>query len=1082
MKNLILFTLVFGCIPLFSQEALWLRYPAISPDGKTIAFEYQGDIYKVDASGGRAEILTMHHAYDYSPVWSPDGKTIAFASNRFGNFDIFTISADGGKAERLTFHSANEQPTCFNPDGTQILFSASIFDNPENQLFPSGIMNELYFVPVKGGRIAQIFSTPAEEAVYDKTGKFIYYHDRKGMEDEWRKHHQSAEARDIWRFDVQARKHEKIIDWPAEDRSPKISPDGSFFYFLSERDSTFNIWKQTLADVSKKPEQVTKFKKHPVRFLSVAQTGVICFAWDGSIYTLDGGGNPVKLSVQIKTDDRSNGLEYVKQTNGASEMAVKPDEKEVAFIVRGEVFVTQVAYNTTKRITNTPAKEKWVSWSPDGKSLIYSSERDGNWKIYKAVTAKQDENLFSRAAVIKEELIISTVSDAMQPAFSPDGKEIAFFDGRTILTVYNIESKQTRTVLDGKLNYSYTDGDQYFQWSPDSKWLVVNYTPAQIFVAEVGLVAADGKSKPVNLTQSGYSDNSPSWMMKGNCLIWFSDRDGYRSHGSWGAEDDVYAMFLNQKAYDRFNLTKEELELLKEKEKKDKEDADKLKEKEKDKDKKKKKEDAVKTDSLLMFDLENIEERIARLTIHSSRLADAVLTSDGDKLYYLSSFEDGYDLWVNDLKKKETKLVLKLKGSAGSMKLSKDEKTLFMVSSGEMIKVDLNSYSKENIGFNAELTVDLARERQYMFDHVTRYMKEKFYDPALHGVDWEFYKKEYEKFLPYINNNMDFSEMLSEMLGELNASHTGSGFRYNMPNSDQTASLGVLYDWTYNGSGVKIAEIIEKGPLTKSDVNIKVGDVVEKIDGQDILAGQDFYQFLNQKANKPLLLSILDPVAQKRWEQVVIPIALRQENELLYQRWIKNRRILTSKLSEGKIGYTHVRSMDSRSYREAYSEILGRNIQTQALVVDIRFNGGGWLHDDLSTLLSGKKYYTFAPRGVEMGIDPMNKWTKPSAVLVCEADYSNGHGFPYTYKALNLGKVIGAPIAGTMTAVWWETLIDNTLYFGIPQVGIKGTDGKYLENQELLPDVEVHQDPNEVVKGRDMQLEKAVEELMKGLK
>lgn len=1080
MRTLLLFMLLIFTGQLFSQEALWLRYPALSPDGSTIVFEYQGDLYTVNSHGGLAQILTLHPAYDYMPIWSPDGKTIAFASNRFGNFDIYSIPADGGKPIRLTFHSANEKPSCFSPDGNNILFSASIFDNRENQLFPSGIMNELYSVPVKGGRIVQLFSTPAENAVYDKSSRYIYYHDRKGMEDSWRKHHRSAEARDIWRFDTQNHTHEKIIDGPAEDRSPVISPDGSSVYFLSERDSTFNIWKQSLADLTKEPVQITKFKNHPVRFLSVSQTGRICFSWNGSIYLMDEGKEPVKLTITVKSDEKNNGLEYIKQTSGASEMAVKPDEKEVAFIIRGEVFVTQVAYNTTKRITNTPAKERWISWSPDGKSLIYSSERNGNWTIYRACLAKPDETLFSRATVINEEMLISTGSDAMQPAFSPDGKEIAFFDARTTLTIYNLETKQMRVVLDGKLNYSYTDGDQYFQWSPDSKWLAVSYTPAQIFVSEAGLVAADGKSQIVNLTQSGYNDNSPSWMMKGNCLIWFSDRDGFRSHGSWGAEDDVYAMFLNQKAFDRFKLSREELDLLKEKEKKDKEEAD--KQKEKNKDKKKKNEENIKTDSLLQIDLDNLEERTARLTIHSSNLADAVLTADGDKLYYLSQFEDGYDLWMNDLKKNETRLVLKLKGYAGSMKLGKDEKILFMVSNGEMIKVDLNSFSKETIGFNAEFTVNLALERQYMFEHVYRYMKEKFYDKNLHGVAWEYYKQEYEKFLPYINNNIDFSEMLSEMLGELNASHTGSGYNYTMPNADQTASLGVFYDWSYTGNGVKIAEIMEKGPLTLADINIKAGQIIEKIDDQELIAGQDFYRFLNQKAGKPVLLSVYDPLTQKRWQQVVTPVTPRQENELLYQRWIKNRRMLTSKLSGGKIGYAHVRAMDSRSFREAYSEILGRNVQKEALVVDIRFNGGGWLHDDLSTLLSGKKYYTFAPRGVEMGIDPMNKWTKPSAVLVCEADYSNGHGFPYTYKALGIGKIIGTPIAGTMTAVWWETLIDNSLYFGIPQVGVKGNDGKYLENQEFFPDVEVYQNPDEVVKGRDIQLEKAVEELLKTLK
>jgi len=243
----------------------------------------------------------------------------------------------------------------------------------------------------------------------------------------------------------------------------------------------------------------------------------------------------------------------------------------------------------------------------------------------------------------------------------------------------------------------------------------------------------------------------------------------------------------------------------------------------------------------------------------------------------------------------------------------------------------------------------------------------------------------------------------------------------------------------------------------------------------------NYFELLNHKAGKYTLLSLLDTSTGEEWEETVKPISGRQERGLLYQRWVKKMRALTDSLSDGKIGYVHVRSMNSSSFREFYSEVLGRNWDKEAIVVDTRFNGGGWLHDDLATMLGGKKYVDFYPRGKHFGHEPQNKWIKPSIVLMSESNYSDAHGFPYAYKALDVGDLVGMPVPGTMTAVWWETLQDKTLYFGIPQVGTKDLDGNYLENQQLEPDYMVRQDYDVVVKGRDQQLEKAVEVLLEGL-
>ena len=943
-------------------------------------------------------------------------------------------------------------------------------------------MTELYKVPSTGGRTEQVLGTPAESVCFDKSGDKFYYQDRKGFEDEWRKHHTSSITRDVWMYDIQTGKHTNLTQREGEDRNPVLSPDGQVLFFLSERNGgTFNVYSFPVSQ-PQSIKEVTSFKTHPVRFLSISDDGTLCYGYDGEIYTQQPGSSPQKLNVEIVRDDQPQ-MANLDFSTGATSATVSPDGKQVAFIVRGEVFVTSTDYTTTKQITHTASREAGLTFAPDNRTLAYASERDGNWQLYLAKIARKEDLNFPNATLIKEEVLLpSTTVERTYPQFSPDGKELAFIEDRNRLMVLNLDTKKVRQVTDGSTWYS-TGGGFDYSWSPDGKWFTLEFIGNRHDpYSDIGLVSAQGDSPIVNLTNSGYTSGSPRFVLDGNAILFTTERYGMRAHASWGSQDDAMLVFLNQDAYDKFCLSKEDYELRKELEaeqKKAKEKTgDKAKDKKKD-NKKEKEDDAAKVKDIVV-DLKNIEDRIVRLTPNSSNMGSTIISKDGETLYYLAAFEGGFDMWKMNLRKKETKLLHKMDAGWATMEMDKDGKNLFLLGGRSMQKMDMNSNELKPIRYRAAMKMDLGAEREYMFNHVYKQQQKRFYNTNMHGVDWDSMSDAYRKFLPHINNNYDFAELLSEWLGELNVSHTGGRF-YPGGQSEPTASLGLLFDWNFNGKGMLISEVIEKGPFDKASTKIKSGVVIEKIDGTEITPEMDYYTLLNNKARKKTLVSLYNPQTGERWEEVTIPISNGALSDLLYTRWVKQRAADVDKWSGGRLGYVHIESMGDNSFRSVYSDILGKYNNREGIVIDTRFNGGGRLHEDIEILFSGKKYFTQVVRGREACDMPSRRWNKPSIMLTCEANYSNAHGTPWVYSHRKLGKLVGMPVPGTMTSVSWETLQDPSLIFGIPVIGYRLPDGSYLENSQLEPDIKVTNSPETIVKGEDTQLKTAVEELLKEL-
>ncbi|MFO1069227.1 MAG: S41 family peptidase [Geminicoccaceae bacterium] len=1035
-------------------QPLWMRSPAISPDGSTIAFTYRGRVYTVDAAGGEARPLTEPPYRATDPVWAPDGRSLAFSAAVFNEGDVYVAPLDGGEIRRLTFNPLLDRPLAFTPDGRDVVIQA-FGRAPMEANFFDGIskymVGHVGTVPAAGGRGRVLMPIPAAQASVSPDGNLVAYAFARSPEVPQRKRQISDGTSDIWIFDRTTGRHRQLTHHRASEKSPVFSADGRYVYFTAEMPAggeadvdapavSTNVWRMP-ADGSGAPEQLTFHDTLPVRGLSVSRDGTVSYGYDGEIWTVAPGGTPQKVAIRIAQGTLATGRVPLDADDQVSEIAVSPDGSEIALVARGDVFVVKAATGETRRITDTPQAERSVGFSPDGRKLLYASDRRLDWDLFESRIVRGEDSGFVDAAEIAESVLLDTDTDLLQPLYSPGGDRVAYRNGRNAIEVLELASGRIYPVLPDDATYSYEEGDLSHAWSPDGRYVttISGFTVgnAEIEVIEV----ATGQRH--NISLNGFVDLEPRFSRDGAMVYWLSTRYSTRPLDDQATTMDVVGTFLSREAATAFA--------------------------------------AGEPVTAGPPDFAGAPDRTLRLTGATQIVGFADLGADGSALnLVVLTPGSGLSGYAVDIRTGAARLLFQ-RDAAGDERFAvdRDGKTLYVAGGGRIDAYDLATGEARAIPFDTTAPHDYRAEMAYLFDHQWRLVQSKFYDKGLHGVDWPRMRDLYARQLPHIAHWEDFAELMAEMQGELNASHMFANFQPGEPSWDQGAALGVDYDLTHAGPGVRIAGVIAGGPADVPGSLLVPGAVIMTVDGAAIGPDADIVPLLDRKAGQRVLLGVAAPGTATVAEQVVTPIGIAEEAALAYRRWIEQRRAIVAERSGGRLGYVHVAAMNDEEMRKAYAELLGRYGKAEGAIVDVRFNVGGFLHDQLIAFLSGTRHSGLVTRnGVDLGSAPLDRWAKPTALVQNAFSYSDGSVFPMFYKREALGPIVGDRVPGTGTAVYTAPQLEPRLSFSVAQLGFRTREGQFFENTEIVPDIRVPTDPNFVMEGRDPQLEAAVKALL----
>ncbi|PDP70099.1 S41 family peptidase [Tannerella forsythia] len=1043
-----------------AEEARLLRFPATN--GNDIVFSYAGDLYKVSARGGEAKRLTSHAGYEMFPRFSPDGKTIAFTGQYDGNTEVYTIPADGGEPLRVTYTATNQRDdvgdrmgpnnivTAWTADGAKIVYRNRI---------GSGFSGKLYTVAKEGG-LSEVIPLPEGGfCSFSPDGKRLAYN-RVMREFRTWKYYRGGMADDVWIYDAGKKTVENITNNRAQDIFPMWV--GNEIYFLSDRDRTMNLFVYDTK--TKTTSKVTDFTEYDIKFPST-NGQLIVFENAGYIYRFDPATKKAeKVSITLASDhvyarnEIKNGGGYMR---GAS---LSPDGKRVVVTARGEIFNLPVEKGVTKNIVRTPgAHERSATWSPDGKHIAYISDATGETELY------------MQPAEGGEAVQLTKNNDTYIRNFewSPDSKSIVYTDRKNRINLLNVATKQVIEVLRDPKKEPYD-----VTFSPDSKWLT--YTRMADNEYDIIYLYRIADQKEFQVTDRWYDSGSPTFSTDGKYLIFTSMRDFNPTYGSkewnhiYGYSNGVYLALLTKDTPSPF-LTKDDGSKAEPK----KVEINVEEGKKKETDEKKKPEGVT-----VKVDANGLSDRIVKLPLPQGYHGN--LYSDGQKVYYSRN----NSTYVYDLNKQKEETVAegaRMWVEPGGKKAGFFKNKQLFVKDIPSGKIDL----KDPVNFSdMKITIDYAKEWAQIFDEAWRAFRDGFYLENMHGVDWKAMKKKYGVLLPYVKNRQDLTYLIGEMIGELNCGHayvnTGET---NRPQRIKTGLLGAEISRDKSGF-FRLEKILPgeswspalRSPLTEPGIEAQVGDFIVAIDGVPTNTVNDLYALLVGKADVPTELSI-NGKAQLNGARKVVIRPLEEEYSLYHYQWVKNNIEKVDKASGGKIGYIYIPDMGVDGLNE-FAKYFYPQLDKEGLIIDDRANGGGNVSPMILERLAREPYRMTMRRGsTRNGTVPDAVLVGPKVCLINKYSASDGDLFPWGFRALKLGKLIGTRTWGGIVGITASLPFIDGTDVRVPFFTSYDMNGNWMvENEGVEPDILIDNDPVKEWNGEDEQLNRAIEEVMKELK
>jgi tricorn protease len=1045
-------------------EAPLPRHPAPSPDGSQIAFSWQGDLWLVSARGGLASRLTAHPAVDRFPVWSGDGSLIAFASNRHGNNDVFFMPVDRSAAPtRLTYATTDDTPQSFTPDGKAVLFVSQRHEGVSRGL-------QLWKVALSGGTPAITQDAFGLNASYSPDGEKLAF--VRGGSPWTRRGYRGSGNRDLWLKTANG-EYTKLTDFDGDDDQPSWL-DSGIIAFLSSRDGRKNVFR--LDTATGEATQLTFHEGSAIRFPKASAGGnIIAYEFEDGLRTVPAdGGEPTSLSIQVPADEINNPVQRKTSSDDADELAVSPDGKLAAFIVYGDVFVTgivskddqEIAKPFTARVTQTPERERDLSWSPDGKQLLFSSAVNGNDDLYLA-RRMDEETPWPETFDFELTRITDSPAEEYGAQFSPDGGRIAFIRGRGTMVLRDRESGEEIVLL------NHWDAPD-FDWSPDGEWLAYAIADEH-FNNEVWIVSAEAGT-PYNVSRHPDDDRAPHWSPDGRRLVWTAER----SQGTF----DIWGVWLTRADHERtppqwLKLFNDNDESRKKKGKNgDDEEVD------------EKKEPAL---PHVTIEFERLWERVERVTDLKGNEGRARVSPDGKTIIFTAQHEREEDLYSIDWNGENIKRLTTDATQPEQYVFDSKGKTIFFRDGkGRIKRIGVDGKPGDPIPFSARYEVDSRLERAVVFDEAWRALNENFYDPDFHGVDWPAQHEKYRPWALAASTAPDFADVVNLMLGELNASHMG----YRPPGTggrsgasgDTTGWIGVTFDPQAGGPGLLISEVLPDSPAWRTDVALEKGDRLLEVNGVAITEGTNVFGLFVDTVDQRTQLRVLDGDGAER-TAIVKPVDLGSLRQLRYEEWVRERRRLTEEWSDGRLGYIHIQGMNIPSFEEFERMLFAAADGKEGLLVDVRFNGGGSTTDYLMAVLMVQRHAYTVPRGADPSIRaypqsrlPLAAWTRPAAVICNEQSKSNAEIFSYAFMSLGRGPVVGWPTFGAVISTGGTRTLDGGTV-RLPGRGwFVAPTGVNMENNGAVPDVLVAQPPAEDRSAdEDTQLRRAVEVLLADL-